>query len=295
MANNFDNQRRRKAFIYTAIICSFLLLAFVLISWKVEPPAPPIVQDLMEINLGNNDEGLGDVQPLIKGERSPEPETTPEPPIAQPQPETKNEPEVAEEKINTDDNAPVEAAPVAKPIVKPIIKKVETPPTPKRVVKPTAKPTTPAAVVVPTAKPRVPKIVYNGPGKGGGNGATEDNGYKMQGNKPGGKGDAGDPNGNKDSYGTKPGGKTGGPKVISGNRKVIYRSYNFVGDLEKATINAVIKVSPSGVGSFVRIGQGSTSTSAAYANAIKGYLQNMKFDAADEESMVTVQFNFNVQ
>ena len=70
MVNNFDNERRRKAFIYTAIICSVLLLAFTLISWKVEPPEPTVVQDLIEINLGNNDEGLGDMQPLIKGERS---------------------------------------------------------------------------------------------------------------------------------------------------------------------------------------------------------------------------------
>jgi outer membrane biosynthesis protein TonB len=292
MVKEFDNQRRRKALIYTTIICSVLLLAFILISWKVEPPAPPIVQDLMEINLGNFDEGLGDVQPLIKGERSPEPETTPEPPA--PQPVVNNAPEAVEEEINTDDNAPIEAAPVAKPVIKPIVKKIVTPlPTP--VVKATTKPTTTAPVITPTPKPRVPKVVYNGPGSGGGNNATEDNGYKMQGNKPGGKGDAGDPNGNKDSYGTKPGGKTGGPKVISGNRKVIYRSYNFVGDLEKATINAVIKVSAAGIGSFVRIGQGSTSTSSAYANAIKGYLQNMKFDVADEESVVTVQFNFNVQ
>jgi outer membrane biosynthesis protein TonB len=292
MVKEFDNQRRRKAFVYTAIICCILLISFVLISWKVEPPAAPVVQDLMEINLGNNDEVLGDVQPLIKGERSPEPETTPEP--TAPQPVVNNEPEKVDEKVNTDDNAPVEAAPVAKPVIKPIEKKVVVP-VPKPIVKATTKPTTSAPVITPTPKPRVPKVVYNGPGNGGGNNATEDNGYKMQGNKPGGKGDAGDPNGNKDSYGTKPGGKVGGPKVISGNRKVIYRSYNFVGDLEKATINAVIKVSPAGIGSFVRIGQGSTSTSSAYANAIKGYLQNMKFDAADEESMVTVQFNFNVQ
>ncbi len=288
MANQFDKERHRKAFIYTAAICSLLLIAFIFISWKVLPPAPPVVQDLMEINLGNNDEGFGEEQPLIKGERSPEQETAPTPPAAQP--EAANEP-IAEEKVTPDDNAPEEAAPVVKPIKKPIITKVVTP-TP--VTKPTTKPTNPAPVVTPVPKPRVPKVVYNGPGKGGGNNATQDNGYTMQGNNKNGKGDAGDPNGNKDSYGNKPGGKVGGPKVISGNRKVI-RYYSFTGELDKATINAVIKVSPAGVGTFIRIGQGSTSTSAAYANAIKGYLQTMKFDAADEESTVTVQFNFNVK
>jgi hypothetical protein len=289
MATQFDNERHRKAFIYTAAICSLLLIAFIFISWKVQPPAPPIIQDEMEINLGNNDEGFGEEQPLIKGERSPEPETAPEPPAAQPV--AANEP-VAEDDVTPDDNAPEEAAPVVKPVKKITPTKVIAP-TP--ITKPTTKPTTPAPVVAATPKPRVPKVVYNGPGKGGGNNATQDNGYTMQGNKPGGKGDAGDPNGNKDTYGNKPGGGSVGPRVISGNRKVVYRSYNFTGELDKATINAVVKVSPAGVGTFVRFGQGSTSTSTGYSTAIRGYLQTMKFDAADEESMVTVQFNFNVK
>ncbi len=289
MATQFDKERHRKAFIYTAVICSVLLIAFIFISWKTPPPAPPVVQDQMEINLGNDDEGFGEEQPLIKGERSPEPETSPSPPEAQPI--AANEP-VTEDNVTPDDNATEDAAPVVKTVKKPTPTKVVTP-TP--VTKPTVKPTTPAPVVTPTPKPRVPKVVYTGPGKGGGNNATTDNGYTMEGNKKGGTGDAGSPNGNKDTYGNKPGGGTVGPRVISGNRKVVYRSYNFTGELDKATINAVVKVSPAGVGTFVRIGQGSTSTSAAYANAIRGYLQSMKFDPADEESMVTVQFNFNVK
>jgi outer membrane biosynthesis protein TonB len=289
MTTKFDNERHRKAFIYTAIICSVLLIAFIFISWKSPTPAAAVVQDLMEINLGNDDEGFGEEQPLIKGERSPEPETTPSPPEAQPV--AANEP-VADENVTPDDNASEEAAPVVKTIKRPNPTKVITP---IPITKPTVKPTTPAPVVTPAPKPRVPKIVYTGPGKGGGNNATTDNGYTKQGNKKGSTGDAGSSTGNKDTYGNKSGGGTVGPRVISGNRKVIYRSYNFTGELEKATINAVVKVSPAGAGTFVRFGQGSTSTSSAYANAIRGYLQSMKFDAADEESLVTVQFNFNVK
>jgi outer membrane biosynthesis protein TonB len=290
MATQFDKERHRKAFIYTAVICSVLLIAFIFISWKTPPPAPPVVQDLMEINLGNDDEGFGEEQPLIKGERSPEPETAPSPPEAKPV--AANEP-VAEDNVTPDDNAPDEAAPVVKTVKKTTSTKEVVTPTP--VTKPTVKPTTPAPVVTPTPKPRVPKVVYTGPGKGGGNNATTDNGYTMQGNKKGGTGDAGSPNGNKDTYGNKPGGGTvGGPKVISGSRKLIYRSYNFTGDLEKATINAVVKVSPEGVGTFVRFAAGSTTTEARYANAIRGYLKNMPFDKQDEDGVVTVQFNFNV-
>lgn len=274
MVNNFDKERHRKALTYTAIICGALLLMFIFISWTVLPPSLPVVQDLMEINLGNNDEGFGETQPLIKGPGKPEKEIA-----AQPQPSTQKE-EVVEEKVTPDDNAEEVAAPVLKSAKKKVLVKTTT--------------ATPTTAVVPAPKPKTPKLVYNGPGTKNGNNATEDNGYTMQGNNKNGKGDAGDPTGNKDSYGNTPGGKVGGPKVISGNRKVV-RYYSFTGELARATINAVIKVSPSGVGTFVRIGQGSTSFSRDYANAITGYLRTMQFDKADDESLVTVQFNFNVQ
>ena len=274
MPNNSDKERHKKAFTYTAIICGALLLMFIFISWTVLPPSPPVVQDLMEINLGNNDEGFGEEQPLIKGLGKPEKEIA-----ERPQPSPAKE-EVAEEKITPDDNAEADAAPVVKSVKKT---------TPVKITS-----TTPTAAVLPAPKPKTPKLVYNGPGKQNGNNATQDNGYTMQGNNKNGKGDAGDPTGNKDSYGNTPGGKVGGPKVISGNRKVV-RYYSFTGELAKATINAVIKVSPAGVGSFIRIGQGSTSFSRDYATAISGYLRTMQFDKAADESVVTVQFNFNVQ
>lgn len=269
----FESEKNRKAFAYTAAICAALLLLFFLISWKTAPPTPPVVQDLIEINLGNNEEGFGEEQPLIKGEMKPTPEA-PEVPKEQataPQPET-------EEKVIPDDHAPDDAAPVTK------------------VVKATPKPKTGAVVpnpAPPAPKPQKPKITYNGPGNGNGNNATEDNGYRYQGNNPNGRGDAGDPSGNKDSYGNNPGGKVGGIRVTSGNRKII-RYYSFTGDLPKATIFANIRVSPAGKGTFVSFAKGSTSRNQEYANDISNYLRNMQFDKAPDESMITVQFNFNV-
>ena len=270
----FESEKNKKAFLYTAIICATLLLLFILISWKVMPPSIPIVQDLMEINLGNNDEGFGEKQPLIKGERSPSQEAVIQPKRSAPQ-------EAVAEKIQPDDNATEDAAPVTKPEKKTPKVKTETAPTP---------------VVAPIPKPQKPKITYNGPGNGKGNGATEDNGYRMQGNKPGGKGDTGDPNGNKDSYGNTPGGKIGGgPKVVSGNRNII-RYYSFTGELPKATINALIRVSASGQGTFIKlVAKNSTSSESVYANAIINYLRNMQFNKADTESDVTVQFNFTLK
>ncbi|MEO7306786.1 MAG: hypothetical protein ABIR78_11020 [Ferruginibacter sp.] len=273
MAATFETEKNRKAFAYTGIICGAILLIALLVSWDLPQHPPQILQDLIEINLGNEEEGMGEVQPLIKGEKSPSTESVPEQQTAAPK--TTNA-----EEIKTDDNTDNESAPVTKP------------------VKATVKPTTPAVVVAPPApKPQKPKIAgYNGPAGGTGNGATEDNGYKMQGNKPGGTGDAGSPNGKPDSYGNTPGGKTGGGglQVSKGDRRIV-NNYIFMGDLPQATIKAVIKVSPAGRGTFVTFDKGSTSSDSKYANAIRGYLPNIEFNKSDHESIVTVPFNFRVQ
>ena len=81
--------------------------------------------------------------------------------------------------------------------------------------------------------------------------------------------------------------------VTNGDRKIV-RSYSFEGDLDKATIYANVNVSPEGVGKFMNIAKGSSNSSNAYKEAIMRYLQNIRFDKSDHESMVTVRFNFTV-
>lgn len=271
---------------YTLAICGTLLLLFFWISWPINKiPPPPPIQDLIEVNLGNEFEGMGDEQPLIKGERAPSQD-----PVPLPQNTTAAASNDAAKDIETDDNANEEAAPVTK-VEKNNSKKLDAPK--ENVTKP-VKTNNPSTVATPAPpKPQKPKYAYNGTGAGKGNGADQDNGYTNQGNNPNGKGDDGVPDGKPDSYGNNPGGRSGGPKVF-GNRKIV-KYYSFTGDLEKATINAVVKVSPAGIGTFMSFGKGSTRTSAQYANAIKDYLRNIQFDKAADESTVTVQFNFNVQ
>jgi hypothetical protein len=104
----------------------------------------------------------------------------------------------------------------------------------------------------------------------------------------------GSPDGNKDSYGNSPGGRTGnGPQVTKGNRRIV-KAYAFTGNLGKATIYAVIRVSPSGKGSFVSFDKGSSTRNPAYKDAIISYLNNMSFNSSEAESIVTVRFNFNL-
>ena len=274
MSATFEAEKNRKAFIYTGLICGAILLIALLVSWKNTPPPPKITEEFIEINLGNDIEGFGEVQPLIKGEKAPADETAIAPETAP----VKNE---TTEEVKPDENTDPESAPITKPI------------------KTTPKVTTPAVVQTPTPpapKPQKAKIVYPGGKSGGGNGAPEDNGYTLHGNKPGGKGDAGSPNGKPDSYGNTPGGKTGGGglRVSKGDRTIV-NNYIFMGELPRATINAVIKVSPDGRGTFVTFDKGSTSNDAKYAAAIRGYLPHIEFSKSDHESIVTVPFNFREQ
>lgn len=269
MTATFETEKNRKALTYTILICGAILLITLLVSWKDAVHQPKAQEELIEINLGNDEEGFGDVQPLVKGEKSPSSEA----PEQQQASAVQNK---QSEVYKTDDAADDESAPVTKP------------------VKTTTKVKTNATVETPTPKPQKPKIAgYSGPKGGTGNGANEDNGYKYEGNKSGGKGDAGSPNGKPDSYGNNPGGKTGGSglKVSKGDRTIV-NNYIFMGDLPRATINAIIKVSPAGRGTFVGFDKGSTSVDSKYANAIRGYLPNIEFNKSDHESIVTVPFNF---
>ncbi len=284
MQSTFETEKNRKAFTYTAIIVAILLLLAIFITWPLMQPPLPLVQDLIEINLGNNEEGFGEVQPLIKGEMAPAQEPFPQTQKAAP---AKVE---AAENIKPDENEDKDAAPVTKPEkIVPKTNKIA-----KEPVTTPVKTTTPAPVVMPTPKPKKPKATYNGSGAGNSNGATQDNGYTYQGNKPGGKGDAGDPSGKPDSYGNSPGGKTGGGPRVIGNRKII-KYYSFTGDLPKATIYATVKVSPEGIGTFTGFAKNSSSTNANYANSIRQYLGKIQFDKSSQESIVTVQFNFTEQ
>jgi outer membrane biosynthesis protein TonB len=281
MTDNFEIQKNTKAFSYTAIICGLLLAIAFLYTWPLQMAPMPAIQDLIEINLGNEKDGMGDMQPLVKGDPAP---NMPEPQSIK-SAAIKNDPA---KDIQADEDDDKEAAPITKNIKTNKEAKVLAPETITKPVK--TKNTVP--VVNPNPAPPKPKIaLYKGGTGTGGNGAAQDNGYKNQGNKPG-NGDNGNPNGKPDSYGTSPGGRTGGPKVF-GDRKIV-RNYSFTGDLDKATIYAIVKVTPEGIGTFASFGRNSSTTSRAYANAIVEYLRNVKFDIADHESTVTVQFNFNI-
>lgn len=284
MSDDFETKKNTKAFSYTAIICGVLLAIAILYTFPIQIPPITVAQDLIEINLGNEKEGMGEVQPLVKGDPAPDNQSVSSHEKAT---QVKEQPTKDLQPDETDNK---DAAPVNK-VLKPVKEaKVEDKPVTKPV-----KNVNPSPVLNPNPTPPKPKLpLYKGGNGNGGNGATEDNGYRNQGYKPG-NGDAGSPTGKPDSYGNSPGGRPGGTLRVSKGDRTIVNNYIFMGELPKATINAIIRVNPEGRGTFVSFDKGSTSTESSYANAIRNYLPNIQFNKSDHESTVTVPFNFRVQ
>ena len=80
-------------------------------------------------------------------------------------------------------------------------------------------------------------------------------------------------------------------QVIKGNRKIMHYSlYPF--DLPPATINAVIKVSPAGMGSFLGFAAGSSSNDNSYRDAVIEILKRTSFDRAEGETLITLSVMF---
>jgi len=185
---NFERNKNIKALTYTTAVISLLFFLFVLLKWSL-PIAPPLTIDNgVEVNLGNTDQGLGKVPPQIPGEPTDEQQTNFNPPPSQPAHATA-EPDVAE---NNERDAPI----------------IHTSPKPEKkkqvaIVNNKNKNVTAKAVTNPTPAPPRPKAVYAG-GKiknGSGNNADSYNNSRNQG-VAGGSGDQGKPNGNpnSDSY-----------------------------------------------------------------------------------------------
>ena len=290
MIASLEAKQRTQAWMITGGFVGLMILLLILLKWPL-PTFEPIVQETgieVEINLppepepepvSRADGGGGGGNPVqASGPAG----------IASHVPPT---PGTTEDSKDIEED-PDKAAPT---ILKPdVVKKEATKVNENRsVVKAEPKP------VVETPAPKVPKAVLGktttGTGRGGG--AAED--YDRAGGRGTGNG-VGNGTGNGGGNGTGVGGGNGpgsgsgnGPKVTRGDRKII-RHYSFEGDLDKAVVYANITVSPEGIGRFVSIAKGSSNTSNAYKSAIMRYLQNIKFDKADHESMLTVQFNFRV-
>ncbi len=289
MVDNFEAQKNLKAGSYTTLICGAILVIFLFVKWSLPDIPPPPIEEGIEVNLGNSDQGLGDDQPFLPGQPAPSDQQSYTPP--------KQAAKVVEEvkDFETDDkdeDAPAIAKP---PVTKPDAKKVPE----KDIVK--SKPVSnPQPVNNPAPAPPKPKAVFKGV-NGTGTGGNEADNYKKGGNQgiAGGTGDQGRPGGNPDSDNYTGGGGTGkGMPVtlrgLSGRR--IVNNPSFTDEFnENAKVAIDIRIDGNGrVVSAEYQPRGSTTANSDYkAIAIRNAMK-LKYNATGQESMGTIQFNFKV-
>lgn len=283
--NSFESEKNKKALMYTSLICGLFLIIAIFYTWPLQVPPIPTVQDLIEVNLGNEQEGMGDVQPLVPGDRAPDNQSVASNQSAQKANESPSQNILADE--NDDDAAaPVVKTKKSKETAKELNKESSTK---------ASKNINPSAVLNPNPSPPKPKIpLYKGGTGTGGNGATEDNGYRNQGYKPGGIGDAGSPDGKPDAYGNSPGGRSGVSVVrgLSGRRPIRFPS--MTDDFnENAKVYVDIKVDASGKVTSASIARGTTTSNSSLRNIAIQKARQLKFPSAQSDvESGTILFNF---
>ena len=266
------------------LICGLFLVVAIFYTWPLQIPPIPQVQDLIDVNLGNDFEGMGDVQPLVKGERAPETQSI------KSQQKAAKAVENPARNIQADDNNDAEAAPVLKnEKPKDDAKEVN-----KQSVAKTTKNINPSPVINPNPAPPKPKLpLYKGGNGTGGNGATEDNGYRNQGYKPG-NGDAGSPTGKPDAYGNSPGGRSGVSVVrgLSGRKPISFPSMQDDFN-ENAKVFVNIKVNASGRVTEASIARGTTTSNSSLRSIAIEKAKQLKFPTSQNDvESGTILFNF---
>lgn len=286
----FEKEKNIKALGLTALICAGLLLILFFVSWTLPQMPVPIQDEGVEVNLGNSDQGIGDIAPQMPGEPALAEENTYNPPKSA---TAYEEPEQTKELAENDepDATPIRTS--TKPVTKPKPNVIEE--TKKKVTK--APP-----VVNATPAPPKPKAVYKGGTHtgNGGNGSDSYNGVKSQG-IAGGNGDQGKPNGNPNSDSYNGNGGTGKSGVsirsgLSGRRFAKLPSFtdNFN---ENAKVAVDITVDRNGnVTSAVVNPRGTTTTNDNIRSIAVSKAKQLKLNAGTVDVQTgTIVFDFKLR
>ena len=289
--DHFESEKNMKAGGYTLGICVLLLVVLIYASWTQPVNPPPVAEEGIEVNLGNSDKGLGDNQPYLPGEPSPEEKQKYIPPK---QAAVEKEPV---KDVETDDNNK-EEAPVVKKAIAPKPKATKIPD--KEVSKPRAKPVKlPETLPEKPAPAPKPKAVFHGV-NGNGNGGNGADDFKPGGNQgiAGGKGDQGAPGGNPNSNNYVGGGHGNGGVAISrglGGRHIV-STPSFTDDFnENAKVAVDVHVDAAGSVTDVDYQlRGSTTSDGNMVAIAKRKARQVKFSSGNGESVGTIVFNFKI-
>jgi hypothetical protein len=272
---NFEQQKNIKAAAYTSIIASIIFTLFLLVSWQIPQIPPPVASEGIEVNLGNSDFGMGNVEPEIPGPPTNEVQETPSNTLpSEPQQNTMDEDDKGDEAIN---NTPKTITP--KPIV--------------------TKPITPnKSTTTPNPAPPKPKAVFGGATTKnvGGNNADSYNGVKNQGIN-GGIGNQGNPNGNpnSDSYKGNANSGNSGVSIRSGlNGRRLVKLPSFQDDFnEDAKVFVDVTVDANGkVIAAIVNPRGTTTTNANIKKIAINKANQLRFNAGNTEQTGTIAFVF---
>jgi hypothetical protein len=289
----FENKKNMQAGTLTGLTVGLLMMLCFIVSWTMPTPPPPMLEEGMEVNLGNSEDGSGEIQPLIPGEPSLAQETvnTPPPSRTDMPEETRDVETNDEDKEAPDVSIPKSNNP--KPEAKKIPVKEETPKS--KTTTTTAKP-----VNNPTPAPPKPKYVYSGgtSAGNGGNNADSWNNSKSEGNTTG-SGDRGKINGDPNSKNYDGSGGSGnGGMTITGDlrgRKII-RQPSFTDDFnENGKIAMDLVVNTAGVVTNATYQpRGSTTSNSTLRSIAQRKAMELKF-ATGNEQRGTVIFIFRVK
>jgi outer membrane biosynthesis protein TonB len=287
--HEFNARKNRKAGLYTLLICGSLLLMLFLISWDLpfNPPAP--VEEGLEVNLGNSDQGSGSNQPFLPNQPSKQDQAKYTPP------KTVAATKEALKDVETDDKDPdpapaVKHPPVTKPNATKIPDKDLAVKTPRKTIQP---------AVNPTPVPPKPKAVFHGV-NGDGSGGNDADHFKPGGNQgiAGGKGDQGKPGGDPNSTNYNGGGHGNGIAIARGLQgRRISSTPSFTDEFnENAKVAVDIRVDAAGnVTSAEYQAKGSTTADATLKAIAIRKAHQVKFNNGSDESAGTIVFNFKLK
>ncbi|MDB5191349.1 MAG: hypothetical protein JWQ96_912 [Segetibacter sp.] len=290
MAPAFEREKNIKALTYTAAVCVTLFLIFFFAKWQLPVIEKPMFEEGIEVNLGNSDEGLGDVAPMIPGDPSNSDESNYNPPPTA-QPEAEQEQNIAGDENEADDVPAVNNNP--KPVVTrtPTVNN-STPSKPRNTTLPVANP---------TPAPPQPKAVYRGGTNAGtgGNNADSYNNSRNQGTA-GGRGDQGSPNGNPNSDSYKGNASSGNSGVrirsgLSGRRFTAFPSFQDEFN-ENAKVAVDITVSANGTVTSAAVNPRGTTTTNANVRAIAlRKARQLKLNPGEDDQTGTILFDFKLK
>lgn len=306
IATAFEREKNLKAAVLTFIICALLFIIFFFAKWNLPQTAPPVIETGIEVNLGNSDEGSGNIAPQIPGEPAAAEEEEFLPPAA-----SQSQPAAQNENITADENE-ADDAPAVNKTPEPAVKHTTVPDTkpakPRENTKPVTNNTTPKSRVntqpvanTTPASPR-PKAIYKGGSSNGagGNGADTYNGVRNQG-IAGGRGDQGNPNGNRnsDSYKGNAASGNSGVRIRSGlNGRMFTRLPSFEDDFnENAKVAVDVTVNKNGnVISATVNPRGTTTTNGTIRAIAARKAMQLKLNAGGEDEQTgTILFDFKLK